>query len=64
MGSASLELPVRSYRVIVALTVIAVLDIRESGWSYGLKPEFFHGSPGLTPARVNYRKKDHQCALT
>jgi len=37
----------------------------KSGWSHGLKPEFYPGNQGLPPARVNHRKKtqDHLCAL-
>jgi len=32
-------------------------SIRESGWSYGLKPAFYPSNAGFTPTRVNHRKK-------
>jgi len=28
----------------------------ESGWSWGIKPEFYPGNLGLTPARVYHKK--------
>jgi len=30
----------------------------ESGWSYGLQPEFYPGNPGSTPIRVNHTNKE------
>jgi len=40
-----------------------VYYIRESGWSNVLKSEFYPGNLGLTTARINRRKKPHQCVF-
>jgi len=51
------------YAKALLVSVLAISRLRESGWSYGSKPEFYPVNPSLTPSRINHRKKDHDGAF-